>query len=100
MPKAAKTFRQHDTPAAERRGSFSQAAAGLINSKAWRRASKAFLAVNPMCAECARQGPDTLAAHVDHIVPHRGDDVLFWDEASNWQPLCKPCHSRKTQRGE
>jgi 5-methylcytosine-specific restriction protein A len=99
MPDAAKIFRAHDIPPAERRGSFSQAAAGLISSKAWRRASKAFLAVNPMCAECLRQGRDTLAVHVDHVVPHRGDEVLFWEE-SNWQPLCRPCHSRKTQRGE
>lgn len=32
---------------------------------------------------------------VDHIKPHRGDKVLFWDSA-NWQPLCKECHDRKT----
>lgn len=32
---------------------------------------------------------------VDHIVPHRGDEKLFWDE-SNWQALCKRCHDSKT----
>jgi 5-methylcytosine-specific restriction protein A len=32
---------------------------------------------------------------VDHIVPHRGREQLFWDE-SNWQALCKACHDRKT----
>jgi 5-methylcytosine-specific restriction protein A len=32
---------------------------------------------------------------VDHIVPHRGREQLFWDE-SNWQALCKPCHDKKT----
>lgn len=37
----------------------------------------------------------TQATVVDHIVPHRGDQKLFWDE-SNWQPLCKPCHDKKT----
>ena len=35
---------------------------------------------------------------VDHIVPHRGDARLFWDE-DNWQPLCKSCHDRKTGGG-
>ncbi|WP_400245601.1 HNH endonuclease [Niallia sp. JL1B1071] len=35
------------------------------------------------------------ATVVDHIVPHRGDQDLFWDE-TNWQPLCKSCHDRKT----
>jgi 5-methylcytosine-specific restriction endonuclease McrA len=28
---------------------------------------------------------------VDHIIPHKGDKALFWDE-KNWQPLCKYCH--------
>ena len=32
---------------------------------------------------------------VDHIIPHRGDPSLMWDE-SNWQSLCKPCHDSKT----
>ena len=32
---------------------------------------------------------------VDHIRPHRGDPVLFWDE-KNWQSLCKSCHDKKT----
>ena len=36
-----------------------------------------------------------MAREVDHIEPHKGDDTLFWDQ-DNWQPLCKPCHSRKT----
>ena len=39
----------------------------------------------------------TKATVVDYIVPHRGDQKLFWDK-SNWQPLCKACHDRKTWR--
>jgi 5-methylcytosine-specific restriction protein A len=35
---------------------------------------------------------------VDHIIPHRGDQYLFWDQ-ENWQALCKDCHDRKTGRG-
>jgi 5-methylcytosine-specific restriction protein A len=34
---------------------------------------------------------------VDHIIPHRGDQALFWDE-ENWQPLCLVCHNAKTAR--
>lgn len=63
----------------------------------WREASQAFLLERPLCAECARRGMTTLAAVVDHILPHRGDQDLFWDR-ENWQPLCKPCHDRKTAR--
>ena len=41
------------------------------------------------------EGKYTRATVVDHIIPHRGDRILFWDQ-NNWQPLCKPCHDRKT----
>lgn len=39
------------------------------------------------------------ATVVDHITPHRGDPILFWD-SKNWQPLCKDCHDRFKQREE
>ena len=45
--------------------------------------------------ECEKRGKLTPATVVDHIVPHRGDRKLFWDE-KNWQPLCKRCHDTKT----
>ena len=64
----------------------------------WRRARKAFLQRHPLCAECMKEGKLTPATVVDHIVPHRGDPRLFWDE-KNWQPLCKDCHDRKTGQG-
>ncbi|WP_242848734.1 HNH endonuclease [Syntrophomonas palmitatica] len=62
----------------------------------WRRASKLFLKANPLCRHCQREGKLIAAEVVDHIVPHRGDQTLFCDE-SNWQPLCKKCHDRKTR---
>ncbi len=64
------------------------------NSK-WAKARKKYLQHHPLCAECMRQGKLTEATVVDHIKPHRGDQQLFWDE-SNWQPLCKSCHDKKT----
>ena len=65
--------------------------------KRWERARKVFLAEHPMCADCLRRGWYTPATVVDHIVPHKGDQDLFWDDR-NWQPLCKACHDRKTAR--
>lgn len=62
----------------------------------WKRESKAFLRAHPLCVECAKNGKYTKATVVDHIKPHRGDPTLFWDRL-NWQPLCKPCHDRKTR---
>lgn len=64
---------------------------------AWRKASKAFLQAHPLCEECRKQGKFVKATVVDHIVPHRGDEELFWDR-SNWRPLCKWCHDRKTKK--
>lgn len=64
----------------------------------WRRARKRFLRSHPLCANCLSQGLLTPATVMDHIVPHRGDHRLFWDE-QNWQPLCKACHDRKTGSG-
>ena len=64
----------------------------------WVKARKAFLARNPLCAYCEKAGRLVPATVVDHIIPHRGDKALFWD-VSNWQPLCKMCHDKKTFSG-
>lgn len=62
---------------------------------AWKKARAAFLRENPLCAECQRQGRLTPANTVDHVKAHRGDLTLFWDR-SNWEALCRSCHSRVT----
>ena len=61
----------------------------------WRKARERFLKQHPLCIRCMEQGKYVQAKVVDHIIPHRGDQHLFWDE-NNWQPLCKSCHDRKT----
>jgi len=62
----------------------------------WRKARAAFIQRNPLCRECEKEDRVTATAEVDHIIPVTGpDDPRFWDEG-NWQPLCKPHHSRKT----
>lgn len=67
---------------------------------AWLRAAARFRRRNPFCAECRRQGRrGVLGEVVDHVIPHRGNEDLFWD-ADNWQTLCKPCHDRKTGQGK
>ena len=63
----------------------------------WQQASRAYLRAHPLCVECQRHGRYTAAEVVDHIVPHRGDYRLFWDQG-NWQALCKRCHDEKTGR--
>jgi len=53
----------------------------------------------PVMSRCADEGVITLATQVDHVVPHRGDPTLMWDEIGNWQALCRECHHRKTRAG-
>ena len=55
------------------------------------------LARHPLCVRVPGRRAHEPATIVDHIVPHRGDQKLFWDEA-NWAALCKPCHDAKTAR--
>lgn len=66
---------------------------------AWRAARSRWLMEHPVCATCLFEGRVVPALVVDHIRPHRGNYQLFWD-IENWQSLCKPCHDRKTARGE
>ncbi len=62
----------------------------------WRKARVRFLMLHPLCVKCLENGRIENATVVDHIKPHRGDPIFFWDQ-SNWQPLCKRCHDRKTR---
>ncbi len=77
----------------ERRGTAAQR--GYDNR--WRKARERFLRENPLCIECLKEERLTPATVVDHIVPHKGNYELFWDE-SNWQPLCKYHHDVKTAK--
>jgi 5-methylcytosine-specific restriction protein A len=65
----------------------------------WQKARLCFLQENPLCVECAKEPRTTAGTIVDHIIPHRGNEKLFWDQ-TNWQALCKEHHDRKTARGE
>ena len=70
----------------QRRGSSSKR---LYDSR-WQEARREYLHGK----RCTCGAP---AMVIDHIVPHRGDTRLFWDQ-SNWQPMCGPCHNSKTAR--
>lgn len=64
---------------------------------AWRKARRRYLEAHPLCVACRKRGRYTRATDVDHIIPHRGNKKLFWDER-NWQALCHRCHSVKTRQ--
>lgn len=54
---------------------------------------------NFTCRMCGEIVTETSQLVADHIVPHRGDEALFWDDA-NLQCLCATCHSRHKQAEE
>jgi 5-methylcytosine-specific restriction protein A len=54
---------------------------------------------NELCVHCVREGRRTRAQLVDHRVPHKGHNGLFWDKA-NWQPSCRQCNTLKGIRSE
>ena len=79
-------------------------------SRRWEHAAARFKVKHPLCgmrpdglrpvmSRCYEQGIVTPATEIDHVVPHHGDQKLFWDER-NWQSLCRRCHTRKTSAGQ
>ncbi len=84
----------------------------LYQTSRWKRERKAFLAEHPHCnARAAAIGAylpvgtavpyathcDAPSTVVDHVIPHRGDEELFWRQ-DNWSALCRPHHQAKTGR--
>ncbi len=65
----------------------------------WQKARATFLLSHPLCVDHEARGLVVAATVVDHKIPHRNDQRLFWDK-SNWQALCKQCHDSAKQRFE
>ncbi len=65
----------------------------------WRRYRARYLARHPLCVQCLAVGRTEVATVVDHIVPHKGDQVRFW-QVDNHQSLCRAHHDAKTARGQ
>ena len=55
----------------------------------WQKARLDWLSKHPKCVKCGDN-----ATVVDHIIPHKGDDKLFWAN-TNWQSMCGRCHRLK-----
>jgi hypothetical protein len=64
-------------------------------SSRWKRKRAQQLQLEPLCAACAKRGRVTAARVADHVEPHRGDPVKFWEGAL--ASLCVPCHSGDKQ---
>ncbi len=72
------------------------------NSARWKRLRMEVLEAALFTCQwlgCGRVEGDTALLVADHVVPHRGDEALFWDRG-NLQCLCKDCHDTHKQRWE
>jgi len=64
----------------------------------WRNRARLQLKQHPLCAMCLEHGAVIPANVADHIVPHHGDEKLFW--FGKLQSLCASCHSSSKQQLE
>jgi 5-methylcytosine-specific restriction enzyme A len=88
---------EHKAEDRQRQAESRPSAAEYGYDRRWHNASGAYLQLNPWCVECSAEGRQVQATVVDHVRPHKGDMVLFWDK-SNWRASCKRHHDSKTAR--
>ncbi len=65
----------------------------FYSSKRWAKHRRSFLAKNPLCAHCRAGGRLRGADVVHHKVERLEDPSKAWDW-SNYEALCRPCHTR------
>ena len=93
------------TPYKRSKGNSDQRSAGALewrklhHSRLWRRLRRMHLYKDPLCLMCSEEGRISAASVVDHIIPHKGDEALFYDQ-NNWQSLCSHHHSSVKQSDE
>lgn len=62
------------------------------NKARWAKRSRAQRRAYPLCEMCLLDQRICRADVADHVIPHRGDEKLFWE--GELQSLCKICHDK------
>lgn len=70
----------------------------LYSTRWWKDRRKEQLTEHPLCAVCEKLGFIRSATVVNHIVPHKGDEDLFYNGAL--ESVCKKCHDSSIQSQE
>ena len=65
----------------------------------WDKASATFKKNHPWCLGCEAMGKRTAVEVVDHVEPHRSDQLKFWN-SERWQPACRWHHDAVKKRME
>lgn len=79
----------------QRQRDASRTSPRYYNTARWQRLRRLVLGREPLCRICIGEGRVVEATVVDHITPLADGGT---DDMANLQPLCKPCHDRKTMR--
>jgi len=96
VPTMPPTFRAHGRPTRQETDRARGSARARGYDSAWDRAALAHLDRNPLCVYCAMGAwgdrPRVSAGRlVDHLIPHRGDQAVFWNKR-DWVSSCRECH--------
>lgn len=83
----------------DRRSEAAKAWRRLYKDPRWKAARETQLQKQPLCEECLQGGRRVGANTVNHRIPHKGDEGLFFDPA-NHQSVCKPHHDGPIQKAE
>lgn len=94
-PRFQQSRREQNAEYDQRRGSARERG----YSARWDSAANGFKRHNPLCLGCQAVNRVSATEVVDHVVPHRGDMLIFWDR-SKWQPACGWHHTVVKQRLE
>lgn len=101
-------------PAPDRRGEPPQRRSmSWTHTGRWKKERAAFIKAKTVEAaergdllRCVKTGvvlsgrdPEPNSPVLDHIIPHRGDEALFWDQ-TNWQVVAKSWHDSQKQSME
>ena len=96
MPGRAPVFRRNEggapVTAAQAADQLRGSARERGYTAAWDNAAKDFKRHHPLCVGCLAVGLVEPATLVDHVIPHKGDQTLFWDK-TNWQSGCDWHHN-------
>jgi 5-methylcytosine-specific restriction protein A len=71
----------------------------LYDSARWKGLRAHQLRHFPLCKHCLKRQRITAATIANHVKPHKGDPVLFFDPL-NLESTCKPCHDGPIQSFE
>lgn len=71
---------------------------GWYKLSRWRQLRADQLRAEPFCRMCRHQGRRMIATVCDHVEPHKGNEVKFWN--GPFQSLCKSHHDATKQAEE